>query len=43
MAVTEAQVKAGYAYAKEIYASVGVDVDKAMEKAALIPISMHCW
>ncbi len=43
MAVSEKQVQAGYAYAKEIYAGVGVDVDKAMEIAAQIPISMHCW
>lgn len=29
--------------AREQYAAVGVDVDKAMEKAAGITLSMHCW
>lgn len=43
MSVTEEQVNAGYAYAKEIYAGVGVDVDQAMEIAARLPISMNCW
>ena len=32
-----------YTYAKEIYAKFGVDTDKAIEKASLIPISIHCW
>ena len=36
-------VKRGYEYAKEIYASKGIDVDKAMAEAAMIAISMHCW
>ena len=29
--------------AKEIYSRYGVDVEKAMEKAAATSISMHCW
>jgi L-rhamnose isomerase len=32
-----------YELAKEIYASVGVDTDKAIERLKTIPISMHCW
>ena len=32
-----------YELAKEIYASIGVDVDAAIAKADSIPISMHCW
>ena len=32
-----------YASAKEIYASVGVDTDKALETLKKVPISMHCW
>lgn len=43
MSINEKQVNAGYAYAKEIYAGVGVDIDKAMEIVAQIPVSMHCW
>lgn len=32
-----------YASAKEAYADIGVDVDRAMQQLADIPISMHCW
>ena len=32
-----------YNTAKEMYASLGVDTDKAMEALDRIPISMHCW
>lgn len=32
-----------YQAAKEIYASIGVDTDKAIEAIKQIPISMHCW
>ena len=29
--------------AKEIYASFGVDVEKAMAKLADVAVAMHCW
>ena len=32
-----------YIRAKEIYASLGVDVEKALETVKNIPITMHCW
>ncbi|MBQ8509150.1 MAG: L-rhamnose isomerase [Clostridia bacterium] len=32
-----------YELAKELYASIGVDTDKVIEKLATIPVSMHCW
>ena len=32
-----------YELAKEIYAEHGIDIDKAIEKANSIPVSMHCW
>lgn len=32
-----------YQIAKEIYASLGVDTDLALEKLKKTPISMHCW
>ena len=32
-----------YEYAKDVYASLGVDVEKAMERLAAIPVSLHCW
>lgn len=35
--------KERYESAKEIYAAVGVDTDKALETLKSVPISMHCW
>jgi len=32
-----------YEYAKEKYASLGVDTEAAMERLKNIPISIHCW
>ena len=32
-----------YELAKERYAELGVDVDKALKKMAAVTISMHCW
>ncbi len=32
-----------YEYAKIKYKTMGIDTDKAIEKLANIPISMHCW
>jgi L-rhamnose isomerase len=32
-----------YTLARERYAALGVDTDKALRAAARIPISMHCW
>ena len=32
-----------YAHARELYRSVGVDTDAALETLAHIPVSMHCW
>jgi len=32
-----------YQQAKEIYAKIGVDTDKAIKALQQIPISMHCW
>jgi L-rhamnose isomerase len=43
MADMEKLVRAGFDYAKEVYASKGVDVESAMEKAAKTAISLHCW
>ena len=41
--MNEASILRGYAYAKEVYSACGIDVDKAMEKANCIAVSMHCW
>lgn len=32
-----------YEYAKDLYAKIGIDTEKAIEKLATLPISMHCW
>ncbi len=32
-----------YEVAKELYAGIGVDTDKVIEKLKTIPVSMHCW
>lgn len=32
-----------YAEAKAKYASLGIDVDAAMEKLKTVPVSLHCW
>lgn len=36
-------VEERYASAREVYAEIGVDTDKALEILAGIPVSMHCW
>ena len=36
-------IENAYAYAKERYAAVGVDTDKAIELLKRTPISLHCW
>ena len=36
-------VQKNYAIAKEMYAKLGVDTDKVLEKVKTISISMHCW
>lgn len=35
--------EAAYNLARERYAELGVDTEKAMERLATIPISLHCW
>jgi len=41
--MSEKNILHGYAYAKEVYALRGIDVDAAMKKADAIPVSMHSW
>ena len=35
--------KERYESAKALYASIGVDTDKAIETLKSVPVSMHCW
>lgn len=37
------KIEQAYALAKEQYAAIGVDTEKAMKVLAGIPISLHCW
>src|SRR5690554_319540 len=39
----EEQIKKEFAAAKEKYAALGVDVEKAIEKLNNVSISIHCW
>jgi len=32
-----------YRMAREQYAGLGVDTDRALKKLARLPISLHCW
>ena len=36
-------VEQSFALAKERYAALGVDVDRALQRLGSIPISLHCW
>ncbi len=37
------QIEKAYAIAKEQYAGIGIDVEKALAKLSKMEISMHCW
>lgn len=37
------KLEKAYEIAKDQYAEAGVDTDKALERLATIPISLHCW
>lgn len=36
-------VTQAYELAKQQFADIGVDTEKAMSLLAILPISMHCW
>ena len=39
----EAMIKQSYEIARERYAAIGVDTDKAIQQLEQTPISLHCW
>lgn len=41
--MNEKQIKAGYEYAREAFAAIGINTDAAIEKANRIPLSVNCW
>src|SRR3954463_12363852 len=43
MSVSMKYVEQSFALAKEQYAGLAVDVDRALERLTKVPISLHCW
>jgi L-rhamnose isomerase len=43
MSANSKRIEKAYALAREAYGAMGVDVEKALDKLAKIPISLHCW
>ncbi|NLG83164.1 MAG: L-rhamnose isomerase, partial [Firmicutes bacterium] len=39
----ERQIIAGYELAREVYAGLGVDTERALERLASIRLSLPCW
>lgn len=37
------KIRETYKAAKELYSSIGVDTDKAIEILKQVPVSLHCW
>jgi L-rhamnose isomerase len=37
------RIESTYALARERYGELGVDTDRALERLAAVPISLHCW
>jgi L-rhamnose isomerase len=42
-AKSSALIERAYAVAREQYAAVGVDAEKALERLHAVPLSIHCW
>ena len=43
MAIPPIQIERAYALAAERYAALGVVADRALDRLATLPISLHCW
>lgn len=41
--MSDERIREAYEIAKERYAGLGVDTDKALDALAQIPLSLHCW
>jgi L-rhamnose isomerase len=41
--VRHTTIQQGFEIAKEEYAAVGIDIETAIARADVIPVSMHCW
>ncbi len=43
MSSNHQRIERAFTLAKEQYAELGVDVDRALERLKKVPISLHCW
>jgi L-rhamnose isomerase len=43
MTLSESNIQSTYNLAKERYAALGVDTEKALARLEKVPISLHCW
>ena len=43
MSGRSAHLEQAFELARQRYASAGVDVDRAIERVARVPVSLHCW
>src|SRR5688572_9539220 len=43
MSDQNAKIERAYEQAREQYAALGVDTEKAVAQLATVPISLHCW
>lgn len=43
MTLSESQIQQSYALAKERYAALGVDTERALARLEKVAISLHCW
>lgn len=41
--ISESQIEQAYALARERYAAIGVDADRALARLAEVSLSLHCW
>jgi L-rhamnose isomerase len=41
--MSENRIEKSYALARERYAAIGVDAERALATLAAIPVSLHCW
>lgn len=41
--MTKNKTDKGWEYAKDVFAKLGVDVQKAVDETMAIPVSLHCW
>jgi len=41
--MNEKSILQGFDYAKEVYAAVGVDAERAIDRANEVPVTMHSW